>query len=83
MSKISSNVWVERYRPKRVKDMILPKDFMTFFKKLVEENSEDGIPNILLSSPTPGTGKCLDSSKKINVMVSEEFYEANKDLFEN
>ena len=57
MSKISSNVWVERYRPKHVKDMILPKDFMTFFKKLVEENSEDGIPNILLSSPTPGTGK--------------------------
>ncbi len=83
MAKISSNVWVERYRPKRVKDMILPKDFMTFFKKLVEENSEDGIPNILLSSPTPGTGKCLDSSEKINVMVSEEFYEANKDLFEN
>ena len=57
MSKISSNVWVERYRPKHVKDMILPKDFMTFFKKLVDENSEDGIPNILLSSPTPGTGK--------------------------
>ena len=57
MAKISSNVWVERYRPKRVKDMVLPKDFMSFFKKLVDENSEDGIPNILLSSPTPGTGK--------------------------
>lgn len=57
MAKIVSNIWCEKYRPKRVKDMVLPKDFMTFFKKLVDENAEDGIPNILLSSPTPGTGK--------------------------
>ena len=57
MAKISSNIWVERYRPKHVKDMVLPKDFMKFFKDLAENCGEEGIPNVLLSSPTPGTGK--------------------------
>ena len=74
MAKISSNVWVERYRPKRVKDMVLPKDFMTFFKKLVDENSEDGIPNILLSSPTPGTGKTSIAKAIVNDLEADYIY---------
>lgn len=51
---IASGLWVERYRPKSVSGLVLPKDFMKFFKKIVEDGD---IPNLLLSSPTPGTGK--------------------------
>lgn len=83
MAKIASNVWVERYRPKHVKDIVLPNDFMKFFKDVVSNSFEEGIPNLLLSSPTPGTGKCLDFSEKINIKISEEFYEQHKDLFED
>lgn len=57
MAKIASNVWVEKYRPKHVKDIVLPNDFMKFFKDVVSNSFEEGIPNLLLSSPTPGTGK--------------------------
>lgn len=51
---IASGLWVEKYRPKSVAGLVLPKDFMKFFKKIVEDGD---IPNLLLSSPTPGTGK--------------------------
>jgi DNA polymerase III gamma/tau subunit len=57
MAKIISNVWVEKYRPKHVKDIVLPESFKKFFNDLIKEGNEVGIPNILLSSPTPGTGK--------------------------
>lgn len=77
---IASGLWVEKYRPKSVAGLVLPKDFMKFFKKIVEDGD---IPNLLLSSPTPGTGKCLDFSEKINIKISEEFYEQHKDLFED
>lgn len=49
---IASGLWVEKYRPKSVAGLVLPKDFMKFFKKIVEDGD---IPNLLLSSPTPGT----------------------------
>lgn len=54
MASIASGLWVEKYRPKSVKTLVLPKEFMKFFKKIVEDGD---IPNLLLSSPTPGTGK--------------------------
>lgn len=46
-------LWVERYRPKRVEDTILPAELKSTFQKFVD-NKE--IPNLILSGG-PGVGK--------------------------
>lgn len=51
MAKIDSTLWVEKYRPISVKDMVMPQAFKKFFTKVMKSE----IPNLLLSSPTPGT----------------------------
>ncbi len=58
MSKLSVNkqefLWIERYRPKNIDDIILP----VALKTTIEAWLKDGeIPNLLLSGKTPGTGK--------------------------
>lgn len=73
-------VWEHKYRPKTLKGMILPADYMNFFQKIVDDNAS---VNLLLESNTPGTGKCLDFSELINIKISEELYEQYKDLFED
>lgn len=50
MARIKSSLWVEQYRPISVKDMVMPKDFKSFFNKVL---ASEEIPNLLLSSPTP------------------------------
>ena len=50
MAKIKSSLWVEQFRPVSVKDMVMPKDFKSFFNKVM---TSDEIPNLLLSSPVP------------------------------
>lgn len=54
MAQINSTLWVEAFRPISVKDMVLPSDFKKFFKKVM---AQEEIPNLLLSSAVPGTGK--------------------------
>lgn len=49
-----SYLWVETFRPKCISDAILPNEFKTFFKNIVESGE---IPNLLLESSTPGSGK--------------------------
>jgi DNA polymerase III delta prime subunit len=46
-------LWVEKYRPRKVTDCILPKNLLNTFQEFVEQ---DNIPNMLLSG-TAGTGK--------------------------
>lgn len=46
-------LWVERYRPQRIDDTILPEKTKIAFKKFVEDRS---IPNLLLTG-TAGVGK--------------------------
>lgn len=36
MAKIISNLWVEKYRPQTVNDMVLPKEFSKFFKNIIK-----------------------------------------------
>lgn len=47
-------LWVEAFRPKTISEMILPNEFKAFFKSVVESGE---IPNLLLESSTPGSGK--------------------------
>lgn len=74
-----SSLFVEKYRPEHVKDVIMPKPYRNFFNKII---SSGDVPNLVLYS-SPGTGKCLCESETIKIMVTEEFYEQYKDLFED
>ena len=47
-------LWVEKFRPKTIDNCVLPKALKDTFKHMVESGR---ITNILLSSPTPGSGK--------------------------
>lgn len=51
---MNSYIWEHKYRPQRIKDMILPADYKNFFNKIITDNA--GV-NLLLESSTPGTGK--------------------------
>ncbi len=46
-------LWVEKYRPRTIKDCILPDSMKLMFQEFVDQ---DNIPNMLLSG-TAGTGK--------------------------
>lgn len=46
-------LWVEKYRPRTIKDCILPDNMKLMFQEFVDQ---DNIPNMLLSG-TAGTGK--------------------------
>lgn len=47
-------VWVEEFRPDSISSTILPMQFKKFFNKIIEDGE---IPNLLLYSATPGSGK--------------------------
>lgn len=46
-------LWVERYRPNKIKDVILPKELKQTFQGIVDSGN---VPNLLLSGKS-GTGK--------------------------
>jgi DNA polymerase III delta prime subunit len=50
---VSEYLWVERYRPKRVEDCVLPPRLKSVFQQYVENKS---IPNLMLTG-TAGVGK--------------------------
>ena len=50
---MSDYLWVEKYRPKKIKDCILTEDIKTTFAEFLKQQE---IPNLLLSG-TQGTGK--------------------------
>lgn len=56
MKKINTDeyVWVEKYRPQTVEDVILPSELIKQFMTYVRERRT---PNILFSSTNPGLGK--------------------------
>lgn len=51
---LRDKLWVEFFRPKTIDDAILPKSLSSFFKKIIEKGD---LPNLLLVSNSPGTGK--------------------------
>ena len=46
-------LWVEKWRPRKIEDCILPEKLKKIFKGFVKKGE---VPNMLLSG-TPGTGK--------------------------
>jgi len=53
MSKLRDNLWVNKYRPKSIKDLILPFNIRKPLTKFLREKE---IPHLLLAGP-PGCGK--------------------------
>ncbi len=49
----SSSLWCEKYRPQRLSDLILPKNYKDLFEKVIKDKE---LPNLLLSG-TAGLGK--------------------------
>ena len=49
-----SYVWEHYFRPKSVKDVIMPQDYHNFFSKVIKGGASQ---NLILSSTTPGSGK--------------------------
>jgi len=52
-AKSNEVLWVEKYRPQRIDDTILPEQMKTTFRKFVDDGN---VPNLLLTG-TPGVGK--------------------------
>jgi replication factor C small subunit len=50
---LTNSLWVERYRPKKISDLVLESSQKDTFEKYIEKKE---IPNLLLSGP-PGSGK--------------------------
>lgn len=66
----NSSLWVEKYRPKTVKDLILPESVKSYFEKIVAEKE---IPNILLAGRA-GLGKTSIAMAMCNVLGADKLY---------
>lgn len=51
---LSYTLFTEKFRPETVNDVLVPNIYKKFFKKIVSENE---VPNLLLYSSFPGSGK--------------------------
>jgi DNA polymerase III delta prime subunit len=61
-------LWVEKYRPKNIDDMVLPDDYRQVFSKFIVEKE---IPNLLLYGP-PGSGKTAISRILIKYVTKDK-----------
>lgn len=69
---LKEKIWVEKYRPQTIEDCILPE--------AVKKNLENFViagdcPNLMFSSTSGGSGKCLDPDEKIEIRCSDELFE--------
>lgn len=67
--------WIEKYRPKHIKDILLPKEYKEFFKKIIETKN---VPNMLLYG-NKGRGKTSVALALVNDLDAE-VYKINASL---
>jgi replication factor C small subunit len=79
MTKVNNKeyIWVEKYRPQTVADIIIPEEIRS---KILNWSEDKQIPNIGIFSNTPGTGKTSVSKAIINDIGADAmFVNASKD----
>lgn len=64
-------IWVEKYRPMHVKDIVMPEVFKNYFTNMIESGSSN---NLLLCSPTAGTGKTTLAKAIVNDLDADCLY---------
>lgn len=59
MTTVNQKTWVEKYRPSKVKDIILPSRIMLNLENALDNirKSDNQLPNLILHSQSAGTGK--------------------------
>jgi replication factor C subunit 3/5 len=72
---MSSNVWVEKYRPTNFESIVLNKDNKKILKNIIET---EYFPNLLFYGP-PGTGKTTTIINLVNA-YQEKLNQKNKEL---
>lgn len=73
----TTNLWVERYRPQSLDEIVLSYDDRKFFEALA---CKQEIPHLLFAG-TAGVGKCLDGEEVIEVFVSDDLYKKILDSY--
>ena len=78
-------VWMEKFRPKSVEDIVLPQELKQKITKWIQDEE---IPNLLLAGRTPGTGKSSLCHVLINEIGADAMFvnsslESNIDLLRN
>lgn len=81
----TEKLWMEKYRPSTIDDVILPKDIKDVFKGFVTNNE---MPNLILCSRKGGTGKTSTAKALCNdlgydALVINASLEGNIDLLRN
>lgn len=66
-----STIWVEKYRPQDVRDLLIPENFKSKLQKYVEMKE---IPNLGLWSSSPGTGKTSTANAIIKSINAEALF---------
>jgi len=69
--KLSNFLWIEKYRPQSIKEIIMPKGTKAYFTRLINGGE---IPNLLLTSSSPGTGKTTTAKAICNDIDSDYIY---------
>ncbi|MFA5484928.1 MAG: AAA family ATPase [Candidatus Pacearchaeota archaeon] len=69
--KLNYTLWVEKYRPSTIKDVILPKAYKNFFDKII---SEKDLPNLLLYASSPGNGKTSTAKALVSDLDMDYLY---------
>ena len=60
-------LWVEKYRPKTIDDVILKDEQKDFISRCLEKGE---IPHTAFFGP-PGSGKCHDGSEMIEIYIED------------
>ena len=51
MSNLVNSIWVEKYRPTKIDDLVLPETYKKDFRRIIAKCE---LPNLLLSGPPAG-----------------------------
>jgi len=69
--RMNYTLWVEKYRPANIEETILPPDIKNFFEKIIEEGD---LPNLLLHSSSPGSGKTTTAKALVAELDMDYIY---------